>query len=256
MTERRLLLPRQLRSAEVQPASFDAAANTVDVIWTTGATVARMSWRDGPYDEELVVTKASVLLDRLNSGAPFLNTHNDFSLSGVMGSVVPGSARIEGGRGLAKIKLSAAADVADAVQKVREGTVRNISVGYAYHRVEKVDREGQVPLWRVTLWEPMELSAVPIPADPGAQVRAAPATAEHEAGDVPARVARFLEAARAIGTEEATRAGEAVRTRCQAVLNEICPGLRLGGCGEAAAVGLVAALDQVTAEQLKRSIAE
>lgn len=166
-------LPQLLRDAEVRAGSFDQASNSIDVIFTTGATVRRVSWMDGEFDEELVVNNSSVRLDRLNSGAPFLDTHGQWSLEDVIGSVVRGSANIKDGKGYAKILLSSAPDAADRVARIKEGTVSNISVGYRIHAVETTDREGQTPLRRVIDWEPWEISAVPIPADPGAQVRAA-----------------------------------------------------------------------------------
>lgn len=172
--ERFIELPRATRAAEVRAASFNEAENTIDVIWTTGATVRRRSWFDGPYDEELVVEPGAVRLDRLNAGAPLLDTHSDWSLSDVIGSVVPGTARLAKGLGLATIKLSMAPGDADNVQKIRDGIIRNISVAYISHRVEKIEADdGSVPVWRVVDWEPFEISAVPVPADPGAQIRAA-----------------------------------------------------------------------------------
>jgi phage head maturation protease len=167
-----LQLPRQSRVAEIRAQSFNPEAYTVDLVFTTGATVRRLSWRDGPYDEELVVTPKSVRLDFLNNGAPFLNTHDDWDLSGIIGSVVPRSAKIVGGQGLATVQLSRREDVAGFVQDIKDGVIRNISCGYVYHTIEKTERDGSVPLWRVTDWEPLELSAVPIPADRGAQFRA------------------------------------------------------------------------------------
>lgn len=174
-------LSRGVRSGHEEPglllraASFDEAANTIEVVWTTGATVRRYSWEAGGYvDEQLVVSPNAVRLDRLNAGAPFLNTHDAWELSAVIGAVVPGSARIAKGQGLATIKLSRAAEHASIVQNIRDDIIRNISTGYRYHVIEKTEREeGTVPLWRVTDWEPLEISAVPIGADPGAQVRAA-----------------------------------------------------------------------------------
>jgi len=151
--------------------SFNADDNTIDCVWTSGATVRRMSWMDGPYDEELVVSANAVRLARLNAGAPLLDTHMDYSVANVLGSVVPGSARIVGGQGVARVALSKAPGDADAVAKIRDGIVRNVSTGYVYHQVEKTERDGQVPLWRVTDWEPMELTACPIGADPSAQFR-------------------------------------------------------------------------------------
>lgn len=173
MTKQIVNLPKFGRAAEVRAASFDEAESTVDVIWTTGAAVRRYSWREGVhYNEILEVTPDAVRLERLNAGAPLLDTHSDWSLYSVIGAVVPGSARIEGGKGYAKIKLSSAAGDADTVGKIKDGIIRNISVGYVIHRVEKTMLgDGQDEEWRVVDWEPLEISAVPIPADAGSHIR-------------------------------------------------------------------------------------
>ncbi|MDR6304936.1 HK97 family phage prohead protease [Nitrobacter vulgaris] len=166
-------LPKFGRAAEVRAASFNQKDNSVEVVWTTGATVRRFDWRtDRFYSEVLVVTPSAVRLDRLNAGAPFLNTHSDSDLSDVIGSVVPGSAKLKGGKGIARIRLSNASSDADIVSKIRDGIIRNVSVGYIIHRVEKTENvDGADDEWRVVDWEPLEISAVPIPADAGSQIR-------------------------------------------------------------------------------------
>ncbi|MDQ0317356.1 prohead protease/major capsid protein fusion protein [Amorphus orientalis] len=164
--------PKFGRSAEIRAASYDEADNTIEVVWTTGAAVRRRNWRTGDiYNEILVVTPEAVRMDRLNAGAPLLDTHDDWSLRSVIGSVVPGSARIEGGQGLARVQLSSAPGDADTVHKIRTGVIRNISVGYVIHAVEKTEKEDGTEDWRVIDWEPMEISAVPVPADAGSQFR-------------------------------------------------------------------------------------
>lgn len=164
-------LPQFQREAEIRSGSFDEAANTIDVVFTTGAVGRRRSWVEGEFDEELVVSDKSVRLDRLNSGAPFLDTHDQWSLRSVIGSVVPGTARIEKGKGLARIQLTRRPEAAGTVQDIRDGVIRNISVGYRTLTVEKTERKGKIPLHRVTDWEPWEISAVPIPFDTGARIR-------------------------------------------------------------------------------------
>ena len=164
-------LPPGLVGAELRAGSFDAADNTIECVWTAGATVRRVSWMDGVYDEELVVSPNAVRLGRMNAGAPLLDTHSGWSVSAVLGAVVPGTARLEGGKGLARVKLSTAPGDADTVQKIRDGIVRNVSCGYQRHQIEKIEKEGATPLWRVVDWEPFEISAVPIPADAAAQFR-------------------------------------------------------------------------------------
>jgi phage head maturation protease len=165
-------LPPFGRSTEIRSSSFEEATNSVEIIWTTGAAVRRYDWREGQfYDEELVVTPGAVRLDRLNSGAPFLDTHDDLTLAAVIGTVVPGTAEIRSGRGIARVALSVAPGHAGIIANIKAGVIRSISVGYRVHSVEKIEVDGQTPIWRVIDWEPLELSAVPVPADAGAFIR-------------------------------------------------------------------------------------
>jgi hypothetical protein len=172
-----LLLPVIGRAASVRADSINPEARTVDIVWTTGATVQRRRWEGWDeireYDEELIVTPQAVRLERMNGGAPFLDSHDGWSLRSVLGAVEPGSVRIEGGQGMATIRLTSAPDAADTVHRILEKTVRHVSVGYRVHRYEITKREGQRELWRAVDWEPMEVSAVAMPADPGAHIRAA-----------------------------------------------------------------------------------
>lgn len=151
----------------VVPASWNEARRTIDVVWSTGAAVRRDDGNDG-FLEELDL--AGARLGRLNSGAPFLKVHRAETIADVLGSVVSGTARIEGGQGLAIIKLSGAASDASDVIKIVEGSIRFVSVGYRVHSAQRAG-ERRPPFVRVTDWEPMEISAVPIPADAGAHVR-------------------------------------------------------------------------------------
>lgn len=162
------------RNARLRSASFDTDAYTIEVVWTTGARVRRYDpWEGGEVDEELLLDDGAVRLGRLNAGAPFIDTHDSSECSRVVGSVVRGSARIEGGKGICTVQLSRARDVADIVTKIREGVIRNVSVGYWVHATETIEQDGEVPLVRVTDWEPLEISAVPVPADAGSQIRSA-----------------------------------------------------------------------------------
>lgn len=166
--------PLTHRSGALRSASFDPDTNTIEVVFTTGAAVRRIDPLDGTeFDEVLSLAPGAVRLDRLNAGAPFCDSHATDRLAAVLGSVVPGSARIEGARGSCRIQLSRAPGVADTVLKIREGVIRNVSVGYWTHRAELTERPDDVLLLRVTDWEPLEISAVPVPADAGSQIRAA-----------------------------------------------------------------------------------
>jgi hypothetical protein len=177
MSKNTMQLPVIGRAASVRPESINVEERTVDVVWTTGAVVQRVRWEGWDdrieYDEELIVSPNAIRMQRIDSGAPFLNSHSAWRLENVLGTIVPGSVRIEGGKGYATIRLTSADDAAGIVQRILEGTVRNVSVGYRVHRYEITKQDGQRELWRAVDWEPMEISAVAIGADPLAQTRSA-----------------------------------------------------------------------------------
>ncbi|WP_310498093.1 HK97 family phage prohead protease [Sandarakinorhabdus sp.] len=160
------------RAASTVPASYNEADGSFEVIWTTGAAVRRYDWAEGEFDEILSTDPQAVRLDRLNAGAPVLRVHDRHTLEGVVGSVVPGSARMANGQGVARIRLADTPDAADVVAKVLAGHVRNVSVGYMVHQYEPVaTADGERKQMRAIDWEPHEISLVPIPADPATHIR-------------------------------------------------------------------------------------
>lgn len=166
---RTVALPMQMRQASVAPGSFDANERTVDLVWSTGAAVRRADfWTGEIYDEVLSVDTRHCDLSVLNAGAPLLDSHYRYTLSGQIGVVVRAS--IEGGKGRATVRFSERAEVASIVKDVEAGIIRNVSVGYFTRRYE-VDRSKAVPVYRAIDWQPFEISLVPVPADPGAQIR-------------------------------------------------------------------------------------
>lgn len=171
-TEQRVMAHAQTRTAAVAPTSWNAEARTIDVVWTTGARGARFDWEAfETVDEELDTGTSAVRLDRLNAGAPVLDTHRRGQLESQIGTVVPGSARMQGGQGIATLRLSDRPEVASIVGDIATGIIRNLSVGYTVHVYEVERRNGARPVYRAVDWEPFEISFVPVPFDPRAQVR-------------------------------------------------------------------------------------
>jgi hypothetical protein len=163
-------MPMLSQRASFEPSTVNLDKRTVQVTWTTGARVLRYGW-DGPYFEELSLDPKSVRMGRLQSGAaPLLNAHSSYDLDDVIGVVE--DARLEKGKGTATVRFDTGPKGEDAFRKVREGILRNISVGYSTFKMAKVeDGETTVPVYRAIDWEPAELSLVPIPADAGAVTR-------------------------------------------------------------------------------------
>ena len=171
-------LPLQTRLASLEEQQAGAEDRIFSVVFTTGAVVRRYNmFADEAYDEELVVASGAVRLGRLNSGtAPVLDTHGDMTLDSVKGVVIGGSTRIESGFGYASLKIDGGAENESILRKIRDGIIRNVSVGYRVHRFEVMRSDGAVPLYRAVDWEPFEISLVPIGADAGAGIRSSPHT--------------------------------------------------------------------------------
>lgn len=173
-TEKEIRIPKSYGEVEVRADTFNEEDRSVEVCWSTGARVKRYSWDEGYYMEELAVDKDAIRLDRFNAMS-LLDTHDNYSMDSRLGTVIPGSVRIEGGKAYARIKFSKKQRAEELMQDVRDGHPLPISVGYKIHRYEKTEgADGQLPVLRAIDWEPLELSAVPIPADAGATSRSEP----------------------------------------------------------------------------------
>lgn len=154
------------------PASLDTEKRTVEVVWSTGATVRRMTMFGDTYDEQLDMTPDNVRLERMNSGAPLLADHDSSTVRSVIGSVVPGSAKVKDNVGTALVRFSENNPAADVIWRdVKDGHLRNVSVGYQVHKFEVHKNETGPELWRAVDWSPFEVSVVPIGADSKAQFR-------------------------------------------------------------------------------------
>lgn len=164
--------------AAVRPGSVDIEQRTAELTWTTGAKGRRWSWDVGSYMEELEVSEKAVRLERLNNGAPLLNAHSAYDLDDVIGVVE--RAWIEGNEGKAIVRFSQREEADAIFRDVKDGILRNISVGYAVHRYEVAEEEDdKLPTYIARDWEPMELSLVPIGFDDGAKIRSAKTPADY-----------------------------------------------------------------------------
>lgn len=190
---RKIKINQNYFRAGFEPSTFNNDRNTVDVVFSTGAHVKRVSF-DGEFLEELSLKRGHVKLDRFKSGAPVLNNHGTaqgmFGGGGVRGLEdvigVVENARLEKDSkgqsiGVATVRLSQREEIAGIVRDIKEGIIRNVSVGYRVNKFEEQkQRVNGLPVLRAIDWEPMELSFVGIPADSGAQARAEMPTNECE----------------------------------------------------------------------------
>ena len=154
------------RRATLAPATADAEARTVEVVWSTGAPVRRRDMA-GQYIERLSLAPEAVDLSRLE-GASVLDAHRQTAVRDVLGSVR--SAAVDGKRGTAVIQFSARPEVEPVWQDVLAGILRHVSVGYSVEDWAETTENGARVLTAVR-WTPHEISLVPTPADPGAHIR-------------------------------------------------------------------------------------
>ncbi|MBX6744979.1 MAG: terminase, partial [Acetobacteraceae bacterium] len=153
------------------PATVDRAGRTVEVVWSTGARARNFVPSLGLITEELEMSPNAVRIETLRSGrAPVLDTHRRGGARDVLGRVT--AARLERGRGYATLQFSTAADVEPVWQRIADGTLRAVSVGYRVHRYEpRADPATGETVHRAVDWEPFEISVVPVPVDRDAAVR-------------------------------------------------------------------------------------
>lgn len=154
------------RAAIFCPNTFNDDAGTVEATISTFANVVRRDAR-GAYLERL--DPSGLDLSRL-VGAPVLDGHKQGSARDVIGVIT--SHRMEADSLVALIRFSRAADAAPIVERIREGTIRGVSIGYRVTRwAESVDPHTKARIRTAAAWVISEVSAVPIPADAGANFR-------------------------------------------------------------------------------------
>lgn len=132
---------------------------TRDMTFSSEQTVVQR-WFGG---EQLDHSPGAVRMDFIKSGrAPLLLNHDMRQQIGVMDS-----ASINGdkkGHGVARFGRGTAAS--DALANVDDQILVNTSVGYRVHEMQLVSTKNGEPTYRITDWEPYEVSLVAVPADP------------------------------------------------------------------------------------------
>lgn len=144
------------RGFKVQREAIDEAARTAVLAFASETPYERM-WGV----EILDCTPGSMRLGRLTSGANLLCDHDTTDVVGVIESVEIGADRVA--RAVVRFGKSARAE--EVWQDVRDGIRRNVSVGYMIHKAQLVETRDGVETYRVTDWEPFEVSLVSVPAD-------------------------------------------------------------------------------------------
>ena len=171
--QRHLQSGRAERALQVERQAIDESART--------ATLAFAS--ETPYErywgiEILDCTSTAMRQGRLRSGANLLCDHDSRDVVGVIESVEIGADRV--GRAVVRFGKSARAE--EVWQDVVDGIRRSVSVGYMIHKAQLVETKDGVETYRVTDWEPFEISLVSVPADASVGVGRSAIPAEADKG--------------------------------------------------------------------------
>lgn len=141
---------------EADVGNIDQEARTVELSFSSEAEYER--W----FGIEVLGHGASeVRMGRITNKAPVLWMHDWDDQRGVVESArIDGDAR---GRALCRFSRSPAGD--QLFQDIVDGIVTKVSVGYMVHGLKLVEERDDIDVYRVTDWEPFEISMVSVPAD-------------------------------------------------------------------------------------------
>jgi HK97 family phage major capsid protein len=147
---------RLFRALSFKRESVNTEARTVEIAFSS----------ELPYEryfgiEILDHGQKSIRLGRLMDGAPLLLNHDPDEQIGVVESVEIGADRI----GRAVVRFGKGEDATEVFNDVVDGIRRKISVGYMIHEMVLDGKKDGTDVYRVTDWEPFEISIVSIPAD-------------------------------------------------------------------------------------------
>jgi len=161
---------QNIRSLVSMPTTLNETARTVEVVFATTTPVKRYDpYSNDYYWEVLSMDPAAVDLTRLNAGAPVLKDHNTDTIDNVIGVVL--NARVEGDQLVGTIRLSSDIEASKYFDKIKEGVLKNFSIGYSIEKLTETGKRDGYRVVEVSKWAPYELSIVTVPADPNAQYR-------------------------------------------------------------------------------------
>lgn len=142
----------QFRNLEFDAKSLNEEARTVELTISSNT----------PYDrwfgtEVLDHRSECIMMERMTSGSPLLFNHER---NAHLGRII--SCETDGEKLKVKAKFSQSAFAKEKMQDVKDGILRESSVGYIVHKFE-IDEDEET--YTATKWEPLEGSLVTIPAD-------------------------------------------------------------------------------------------
>lgn len=156
MPERKMETGKLYRSITLDQRAIDEEARTVPLSFSS----------EDPYKrffgtEILDHSPNAVRLDRMKQTGPLLVDHDMRDQIGVVEDIEITPDRM----GRAVVRFGKSARAAEIFADVVDGIRANVSVGYIPHRMVMEESSDSEEIYRVTDWEPLEISIVSVPAD-------------------------------------------------------------------------------------------
>lgn len=147
---------RRAMVIDLRDAHIDEDERTVEVAFSSETPIPR--W----FGMEILGHGAGEIdLKRFQDGAAVLRNHDQDQHHGIIVS-----AKVEGTVGRAVIRFGSGDQASETFRNIVDGIWPHISVGYFIHEMQLITQSDDGPdVYRVSKWEPFELSSVAIPAD-------------------------------------------------------------------------------------------
>ena len=153
---------KRFRELKIERKAIDEESRTVELAFSS----------EEPYErsfgiEVLDHADGSADLSRLHNGAPLLVNHDPNDQIGVVEN-----ARVDDDKvGRATVRFGKSERAQEIFGDVSDGIRRLVSVGYQVNQVDKAERDKDgLATYRVSSWQPLEISLVAVPADPSVGV--------------------------------------------------------------------------------------
>ncbi len=179
-TETRIDNDMVVRSAPMEFGSLDESSRSIECVMCTETPVRMIDWYREEYFDEVLLAEGA----RMPSQLPLLDNHSRYSSESVIGSVR--NIRREGDKWIGRAYFMDNDDNVEKIwQRVRQGHLKDVSIGYQYERSFVEIRKGEKAVVGgrtfeatedrkkrvVTEWLGKELSTTPIGADQLAKMR-------------------------------------------------------------------------------------
>lgn len=156
MSQKTLKLGPQSRSITLNREAVQQDSRTVALAFASEQPVERY-WGI----EILDMSPGAMRTGRLSAGAPLLCDHDTRVQVGIIEGITLGTDRVA----RADVRFGKSARAEQEYQDVLDGIRTNVSVGYIIHgMVLESEKDGEAT-YRITDWEPYEISMVSVPAD-------------------------------------------------------------------------------------------